>query len=399
MPQITDLPEVTSIATGDKFYIVTNAGVSSQIKAGVAEKSVSPNKIVTVSSISGLKSLNITNALADSRVYVKSYYDDYSDRGLGGGEFYWASSSSVTEDGGRYIIPASNPAYGRWERLLNGAIPNAQMFGAKGTATFNSNRVFTSNSPDDTLAIKRALSGCRYGWSSQLYFPAGRYKVTDTLLWDAQQTHLFGDGCVNGTAITMDTGIEKDLLQSFGSQAIDLHNNDPKISTDPFVLQGTNDIPKLSRIDFGYAGAYHRNSVTSDSPFQNITHSCISITLPGETNAIDGISTDGGKYGIRIQGPQGPGLRLSNSSINAAGEACISLEGIVAKHPFPTWGLYTGSSAGTLTCDNCSTDYRGTNVSGFSYIKVHRGAAPMVSIKPAPHNTTNRKPRQPMSRR
>ena len=380
MPQITELPEVTSIATGDKFYIVTNAGISSQIKAGVAERSVSPNKVVTVSSISGLKDLDITNAIANSRAYVKSYYDDYSDRGLGGGEFYWLPSSTA-EDGGRYITPASNPVYGRWERLLNGAIPNPQMFGARGFSTFNGDRTFAPNSPDETVAIKRALSGCRFGWSAQLYFPAGRYRITDTLLWDAQQTHIFGDGCVNGTMIAMDTGIEKDILKSLGSQQIDDHNIDPKISTDPYVLQGTNDIPKISSISFEYAGAYHRDYVNGSAPYQNITHSCISITLPGETNIIDGISTLGGKYGIRIQGPQGPGLRLTNSTINAAGEASISLEGIVAKHPFPTWGMYTGSKVGTLTCDNCSTDYRGTNVSGFSFVKVHRGATPVINIK------------------
>jgi hypothetical protein len=384
MPQVTDLPGITRLASGDTLYAVrASDGLSTRVTAGNADQSLSKNRVVNVNSINELVNLDVSSIPNNSRAYVKSYYEDYTDRGLGGGEFYWALGSSATEDSGRYFKSAGSPSAGRWERLLNGAVPNVMMFGAKGSAQTNGQYTFTSNSPDDTLSIKRALSGCTYGWSSRLYFPAATYKITDTLIWSAQQTCLFGDGCINGTFLMMDTGIQKDFLVSEGYVALEAHNANPTDLTDPAGGHITNDIPKIEKMAFYYGGAYHRDLYSSSYPLQNNTNSVLTITYPGETNLINDVWLEGGKHAIRIIGPQGPGLRLTNSTINSQGEAAISIEAPIYRSPGPSWPWVTGGGAGMCTIDNCSTDYRGTNVTGYSWVKVHKGADLTLTIKDA----------------
>jgi len=382
MPQVTQFPEITRLNSGDKLYVIDEGTLSTQITAGNADQSLSKYRIVNVNCVEDLVNLDVTSIPDNTMVHVRSYYEDYGDKGLGGGHFYWRAGSSAAVDSGRYF-KANNSAYGRWERLLNGADPNVMMWGAKGTAQRDGNigYVFLPNQFDDTIAINRALSGAQYGWSSRLYFPAGSYRITDSLLWSAQQTFLYGDGCVNGTFLMMDTGIQKDFLVSYGYKALEAHNNDPSVYTDPYSHQLTNDIPKIEKMAFYYGGAYHRDMYSSSYPLQNNTNSVITFTLPGETNLINEISTEGGRYGIRVIGPQGPGLRLTNSTINSQGDAAISLEGPIYKHPTPSWPWYTGSGPGMATLDNCSTDYRGTNVTGYSWVKVHNGGCPNITIK------------------
>ena len=382
MPQVTQFPEITRLNSGDKLYVIDEGTLSTQITAGNADQSLSKHRIVNVNCVQDLVNLDVTNIPDNTMVHVRSYYEDYADRGLGGGHFYWKAGAGDAVDSGRYF-KANNSINGRWERLLNGADPNVMMWGAKGTAQRNNSigYVFLPNQFDDTLAINRALSGARYGWASRLYFPATTYRITDSLLWSAQQTFLYGDGCINGTFLMMDTGIEKDFLVSYGYKALEAHNDNPSALTDPYDHQLTNDIPKIEKIAFYYGGSYHRDLYSSSYPLQNNTNSVITFTLPGETNLINEIWTEGGRYGIRVIGPQGPGLRLTNSTINSQGEAAISLEGPVFKHPYPNWPWYTGSGPGMATLDNCSTDYRGTNVTGYSWVKVHNGASPNITIK------------------
>lgn len=382
MPQVTQFPEITRLTSGDKIYVIDGGTLSTQITAGNADQSLSKNRIVNVECVNDLVNLPVVGIPDKSRVYVQSYYNSYlapvngGGDGLGGGEFLWRAGNTETEDSGRYFKCLASPTAGRWERLLNGAVPNIIMWGAKPIGYMNESvKAPYPGAFDSTSGIQRALNACHWGWAGTLYFPAGTYKITDTLMWWAQHTALYGDGCVNGTRILMDTGINKDILISDGILARRAHNLNPSSGYLPGNV--SNDIPKLSRMSLVFGGNYYRGY----PGMQNSTNSVLTISLPGETNHIDEVNLDGGKYALNIEGPQGPGLRLTNSTINAQGEACIHLAGIVHRGDGVDYPWTTGHTVGMLTVDNCSSDYRGENTTGFSFIKVDTLASPHISIK------------------
>lgn len=92
----------------------------------------------------------------------------------GGGDFYWDSTSTETDNGGT-IIKATAITTGRWKRLYSGAV-NIKWFGAKG-----------DNSTDDSAAIQASLDA-----SKQAYIPSGIF-ISDPIVPDDDH-YIFGDG-------------------------------------------------------------------------------------------------------------------------------------------------------------------------------------------------------------
>lgn len=114
--------------------------------------------VQTVSDIAALKTVTgSTHEVAEVLGY-------YAKNDGGGGEFYWDSASTATDNGGT-IIQATGVPTGRWLRIVDDKI-NAKWFGAKGDGT-----------TDDSVAVNKALSMIDDGLTQHVYFPSGIYRV------------------------------------------------------------------------------------------------------------------------------------------------------------------------------------------------------------------------------
>lgn len=69
--------------------------------------------------VNSIADLTALNAGAAPCLTVLGYYAPGDG---GGGEFYWNASSTEPDNGGTVIVPASNPASGRWKRLVEGPL-------------------------------------------------------------------------------------------------------------------------------------------------------------------------------------------------------------------------------------------------------------------------------------
>jgi len=97
----------------------------------------------------------------------------------GGGEFYWDSASTETDNGGT-IIKATAITTGRWIRLYSGAA-NVRWFGAKGDGV-----------TDDTTAIQAAIDSLPSTGGS-IYSPTGVYRIVAGLTVAAANVQFIGD--------------------------------------------------------------------------------------------------------------------------------------------------------------------------------------------------------------
>jgi Pectate lyase superfamily protein len=77
----------------------------------------------------------------------------------GGGNFYWDAAASELDNGGTVLLPDSNPATGRWKRLVKGNL-SVKWFGAKGNGMCN-----------DSKAIQATVN------AGDIFFPPGTYLV------------------------------------------------------------------------------------------------------------------------------------------------------------------------------------------------------------------------------
>ncbi len=145
------------IASDDKYYrsIISNNQEN--------EPSASPDQWeevrfdIILDSISELKAASTVFA---GNVFLNGYYGAGDG---GGGEFYWDSTSTETDDGGT-IIKATAVTTGRWKRLSSGDI-NAKWFGATGDGI------------DTTTEQQTAINYCANN-RINLYYPEGYYKAT-----------------------------------------------------------------------------------------------------------------------------------------------------------------------------------------------------------------------------
>jgi hypothetical protein len=150
--QLEDVPDVEGAAealTGTNFRWVTAIG--------------------TAAAPLDLRALSTAGLIAD-QVVVATGFTAHGDGG--GGAFFWDATSTATDDGGLVIRPASNPATGRWRRLLYDSQLNVKWFGAVGNGI-----------ADDGAAIQAALNAAASlsTKSTNVHLPAGVYKVTQSL--------------------------------------------------------------------------------------------------------------------------------------------------------------------------------------------------------------------------
>jgi hypothetical protein len=148
--------------------------------AGTSRGSI--NRVATVETISALK----TFSGPEDGLSVQGYYAAGDN---GGGEFYWDSASTATNNDGT-IIQATGVTTGRWMRIYDGDL-NTSWFGAKGDGV-----------ADDTAAIQATIAVLSSG-AGQVFIPAGTYLVTSTILIDKDRTHIYGTG-VGSTHITFE---------------------------------------------------------------------------------------------------------------------------------------------------------------------------------------------------
>lgn len=380
-----------STGSSGAFYASTNP--NQYIRSGDFNIP-SSGVIINVDSIKQLRSLNITGINNHSIVNVKSYYDDsesfsnISDqrtRYEGGGLFFWDNINAYPDDSGRFIAASCSPGTGRWTRIIQGEIPTPHMWGAKGDARqaidgTSGNYILGS---DDTIPIQNALNACKSTWAGTLRFPGRAYKISDTLIWDAQQTQIIGDGCINSSIIYMKENVQKDILWSTGWAYVSGWNLSP---SNPAPNGGSYaaDAPKIKDIAIGYGGNTNlRGSVYNGFNVANTGNSVITMVVVGETNLIQGCHFFGGKYNLRIMGGS-PGLRVYGTTFGAIGEANISLES------FPSqvsgaggWQPVRQLGAGMLSMIDCSCDYNALNSGegGFAVVKVHNGGYQNIYIK------------------
>lgn len=135
----------------------------------------------TVKTIADLKAIVVTNLVTGHSVRVLGYYAP----GDGGGKrVHYDSTSTATDDGGAYHTPNSG-GVGRWLTDFD-SILNVRQWGAKGTGLVDD---------DDTAAVENAIN---YANGRSLFFPAGNYRVTDTLDLSIWKYRLVGEKSERG---------------------------------------------------------------------------------------------------------------------------------------------------------------------------------------------------------
>lgn len=239
--------------------------------------------VLTVKTIAELQAINPSALGTTNAVFVQGYWSP-GDRG--GGTFRWDGSSSATQDYGRYFT--SPFTTGRWTRLLNGEAANVKMWGARGDAQGFSPTLMAS-ATDDTVAIQNALNACAgQFWCTELVFPAGFYKVTDTLVCSAHLLVIRGEGG-RMTKLVMQYGVAKDIFRT---------QNYNTVMNNGYIAYGQYDEwLRIDDIEFRFA-----SSTGGATASGNATNTALGICFPQEGNTIKNFSTMGGGYGIRCLG-------------------------------------------------------------------------------------------------
>ncbi len=163
---------------------------SDQVQAAAAlAQQLGPDGLITLGTIGELRELNPQNAKA---AFVLGYH---SPADLGGGPFVW-NASSTSDDNGGTVIASIASSSGRWIRVAGSAMPSVRWFGAKG-----------DERTDDTKAIAAALAAI----DGPVFVPAGKYRITDSIVLRKSQSGLVGEG--QKTQVRMDDGANKPIIR------------------------------------------------------------------------------------------------------------------------------------------------------------------------------------------
>jgi len=166
LESIEDLPTdlkpdaVYFVRDGDSIdmYVVNSDG-------SAYEKFEITNEVFTVENIAELKEFE---GFANITVILRGYY---SQGDGGGGEFFWHTSSTATDNGGT-IIQANGVVTGRWIRVVQNEI-DLRAFGAKGDGV-----------TDDTLSIQSCIDYCPNGLTIK---SKGIFHLYDTIEIDTKE--------------------------------------------------------------------------------------------------------------------------------------------------------------------------------------------------------------------
>lgn len=181
---------------------------------GNSKWNIITDNLKIVNSVSELK-------LLDGNVYVNCIVNGYYIKGDGGGgNFYWDSSSTETDNGGT-IIQATGVVTGRWKRIINGDI-EVEMFGAYRN---NTNATITTNAIQKAIdysypLFKNVKGDGEYLINSQILIPS--YRTTPPVSLDFTIFNIFLNKVTytenSGTAIRCDSSIASiNIKQLIGS--------------------------------------------------------------------------------------------------------------------------------------------------------------------------------------
>lgn len=141
-------------------------------------------------------------AKSDECMFVAGYYAPGDG---GGGNFYWDASATGADDGGATIIPNTQPAQGRWRRVIDGPI-SIRWFGAKGTGA--------SDTADlNRQAIMAAIAAAPIGGT--VFMPTGTYLLTGTgehILAVTKPVSLVGEGLGTVLKVATTVGASTDII-------------------------------------------------------------------------------------------------------------------------------------------------------------------------------------------
>lgn len=213
---------------------------------------------------------------------------DYAESGDGGGGLFRVDKSDTTtaDDGGLVIVATDGT---RLKRVLNGAVYNARMWGARG-----------NDSTNDTLALNAALSAIPAG--SALRLPSGTYRTNSDLLV-TKAVNIFGDGIGKTTIYRTSAGAS--------TYAIYVTASNVRISS--LTLRG----PSSAAYVINENGIYAKG--TSGAHLSNVTVDWVEVYNFGS----DGISTE---YvdGISLSRPHVHDCGYAGIAVNSCTDGLIS---------------------------------------------------------------------------
>lgn len=178
--------------------------------------------------INNIAELKQRVGIANSNISLLGYY---SAGDGGGGEFYWDSTSTETDNGGT-IIQVSGVTTGRWKRIYNNIV-NVLWFG-----------VSNNEGVDATAKIQSILDSF-----NDCLIPKGNYRIDGTLNLNIVSQKLLIEGNLyrktvntNSTSPIIKISAQKVSLKGTGNNVISCENNTPF----GLILIGTENITSSS---------------------------------------------------------------------------------------------------------------------------------------------------------
>ncbi len=344
MPQFGDYPTVAA-PRPTNTVLVLNAGKVNQAKIVV-------NSIADLRAIQVVAASTVVAPLAGAKVSVLGFATPGDG---GGGDFYYDPATAIADNGGTYIVPTAGS--GNWIRIFVGDT-DVKWFGAKGDGTTN-----------DTSAIQAAISSISSAQGGYVvFFPAGKYVITSTLVIGARRITLRGSGPQgsNATQLTK-TGVFAgvDFINA-ASNIIDT------FSMEYLQLQGDGTIGAGNGLTLGTNSTFVADCRIDNCWFNQIPNACINMVNVGGYH-ITNNGFEQSAYGIFIPttviSSKGNNIISNNRFFGLTNGIYVGFSGhdtIVGNH-FDSCGDNTDTTAAIVLNPNGGTEIRGTSIIGNNF--------------------------------